>query len=90
MFNHMDTVESISELEAGQLIVIQRRQDKKRILVQVREILHGEEVLLSKGKNDYFIFDMYKSGKSWVWRVWALPKDICITAITNNLNEFPR
>lgn len=90
MFNHLDGVESIQEIKKDQLLVIQRKRDKRRILVKCAGKTNDNEVLLSKAKNDYFNFDMYKSGDSWVWRVWALPVDVEITAITNNLNEFPR
>tara|TARA_S200002703_G_scaffold67586_2_gene58785 strand:- start:3849 stop:4019 length:171 start_codon:yes stop_codon:yes gene_type:complete len=56
----------------------------------VKGITRENEVILSNKKNDYFNFDMFMSGDSWVWRVWALDSDIKITAITNNLSEFPR
>lgn len=90
MFNHLDSTESISQIKKDQIMVIQRKQDKRRILVKCAGITNDNEVLLSKAKNDYFNFDMYMTGESWVWRVWALPTDIEITAITNNVNEFPR
>ena len=88
--NHLNTCNSISDLRVGQLIVITIKRCKSRILCQVKSIVNDNEVVLSNGRNDYFNFDMFKSGKSWVWRVWALDSDIKITAITNNLNEFPR
>jgi hypothetical protein len=90
MFDHMDSVGSIRNIKKGQLLVITRKLDKRRILVKCAGITNDNEVLLSKAKNDYFNFDMFLTGESWVWRVWALPSDIEITAITNNLKEFPR
>jgi len=90
MFDHMDSVSSIRSIRKGQLLVITRKQDKRRILVKCAGITNENEVLLSIGKNDYFNFDMFLAGESWVWRVWAIPNDIEITAITNNVNEFPR
>ena len=90
MLNHMDLILSIKNIKKGQLLVIQRKQDDRRILVRCADKTNDNEVLLSKAKNDYFNFDMYMTGDSWVWRVWALPSDIEITAITNNINEFPR
>lgn len=86
----LNAIDDISELSEGQLIIIQRKRCKRKLLVQVKEILHGEEILLSRKRNDYFIWDMYRKGSSWVWRVWALPSDIEMTNITNNMNEFPR
>ena len=90
MINALNTISSIREIKAGQLIVIKRKQDKRMILVKCQCITNDNEVLLSVGKNDYFNFDMYMKGESWVWRVWALPSEVEITSITNNLNEFPR
>lgn len=90
MFDHMDSVSSIRDIKKGQLLVITRKRDKRRILVKCAGITNDNEVLLSIGKNDYFNFDMFMNGDSWVWRVWALPSDIEITSITNNVKEFPR
>jgi len=89
MLDHLNVVDDINDIKPGQLLVIQRKQDNRRILVKAKKVL-SDEIVLSNLKNDYFNFDMYKSGKSWVWRVWALPVDVEITSITNNLIEFPR
>jgi hypothetical protein len=86
----MNPVSSIKDIRKGQLLVITRKQDDRRILVKCAGITNDNEVLLSKAKNDYFNFDMHMDGNSWVWRVWALPTDVEITNITNNANEFPR
>lgn len=85
----------ISEIKKGSVLVIQRKCDdpSKKYLVKVREVIgSGDEIeiLLSKIKNDYFNWNMYRDGKSWVWRVWVLDGAINITSITNNINEFPR
>ena len=79
--------------KAGDLIVIRRKIDKQgdEILCKVREVVwvdNSPEIILS-AKNDYFIWDLYKAGKSWVWRVWNLGP-INITAITNTTKAFPR
>lgn len=81
---------NIKDIKKGQLLVITRKECKTRLLVKCAGLTNDNEVLLSVGKNDYFNFDMYLKGESWVWRVWALPSDIEITSITNNINEFPR
>jgi hypothetical protein len=78
---------------AGDLIVIQRKIDKpeERILCKVREVIDGpssKEIILSS-KNDYFIWNMYRSGESWVWRVWNIGP-VKLTAITNTMTKFPR
>ena len=80
----------ISQIRAGQALIIQRKRDGRKIIVKCVEIANDNEVILSKGKNDYFNFDMYMEGKSWVWRVWVLPCEVELTAITNNTQEFPR
>lgn len=90
--NHLGDAIRFDDLRVGQLIVIQRKQDKRKIICSIRELINNgtREVLLSQGKNDYFNWDMYQDGTGWVWRVWALPEDVEITTITNNMNEFPR
>lgn len=84
-------IASFRQLSVGQLIVIERKADKRKIVCQIHALIDagGREVVLS-GKNDYFNWDMYEQGNSWVWRVWAMPKCVELTAITNNFNEFPR
>lgn len=89
MLSHLNACGSIRDINAGDLLVIQRKSDKRRILVKCAEVIDGKEILISKKKNDYFIWDMYKAGESWVWRVWNLGP-IELTNITNNMNEFPR
>ena len=87
--NLLNTAENIREIKPGMLLVIERKRDNRRILVRCKSVINNEEILFSGSKNDYFIWDMYLKGKSWVWRVWTLP-DVDITNITNNKNEFPR
>lgn len=88
--NHLNIVESIKDIKKGQLIIIQRKIDKKKIIVLVKEVIKSQGEVVISGKNDYFNFDMYLDGSGWVHRVWALPDDVQITCITNNINEFPR
>ena len=83
-------VNNINDISPNQLLVIQRKECGSKLLVKCHSITNDNEVILSVGKNDYFNFDMYLTGKSWVWRVWVLGKDVKITSITNNINEFPR
>jgi len=79
--------------KAGDVIVIQRKVDKpeQQILCKVREVVGdplNPEIILS-AKNDYFIWNMYMRGESWVCRVWNLGP-IKLTAITNTMQKFPR
>lgn len=88
--DRLNTIGNFSEIKKGQLLVIQRKQDNRKILVKCVDKTNENEIILSKGKNDYFNFDMYMEGKSWVWSVWSLPIDVEITSVTNNMMEFPR
>lgn len=82
---------SFNELSVGQIIVIERKADKRKILCQINALIDsGEREVVLSGKNDYFNWDMYEQGNSWVWRVWAMPKCVELTVITNNFNQFPR
>lgn len=92
MLSHLNTCSDFNEIKKGDLLVIQRKRDKRRILVQAKELLRNDgqqEVVMSTAKNDYFNFGMYMAGESWVWRVWNLGQ-VELTNITNNMNEFPR
>jgi hypothetical protein len=93
MLNHLNLVSDVSTIKSGNLLVIQRKKDNRKIIVKCAYILNRgtgkEEIILSKKNNDYFIWDMYIKGKSWVFKVWNLG-DVEITNITNNMNEFPR
>ena len=93
MFNHLTTCSDVNSINDGDLLVIQRKVDKRNIIVQCKKVLKrrsgNEEVLISNVKNDYFVWSMYQNGESWVWRVWNLG-DVELTNITNNMNQFPR
>jgi hypothetical protein len=84
----------VKDIKAGGFIVIQRKRDKRKILVKVAKVINEgkgeEEILLSKAHNDYFIWSMYMTGDSWVERVWAIDLSLELTSLTNNINEFPR
>ena len=79
---------TISDIRVGDTLIIQRKYCGKKYIVQCKGKTDSE-IILSKSKNDYFDFDMYFSGDSWVRRVWNLGA-IELTSITNNINEFPR
>lgn len=86
MFNHLNLAESIPK--RGDVIVITTKKSKnKKILCKVKEVVAGNELVLQKSTNSYFIWDMYISGESWVWRVWNLG-DIELTASINNTNQL--
>tara|TARA_R110000824_G_scaffold84040_1_gene209880 strand:+ start:579 stop:863 length:285 start_codon:yes stop_codon:yes gene_type:complete len=91
-FNSLNTTDRIPK--AGEFILINRKQDARdvRVLCKVKKVVYNEndspEIILSN-HNDYFIWNMYKDGTSWVWRVWNLGQ-ISMNSATNNMNEFPR
>ena len=90
-FNCLNLAEELPQ--KGDVILIRRKVDKPedKILCKVHDVIdgpHSKEVILSS-KNDYFIWDMYLSGESWVYRVWNLGQ-LKLTAITNTKAKFPR
>ena len=93
VLSHINLCCDVNSINDGDLLVIQRKQDKRKILVQCKEVLYRntgkEEVLLSRKNNDYFIWSMFQEGTSWVWRVWKIGP-VELTNITNNMKEFPR
>ena len=54
----LNTCGDVSKIKDGDLLVVQRKCDERNLLVQVKEVLYRgtgkEEVILSRGKNDYF------------------------------------
>ena len=85
--NHMN-IADINPPKAGDVLIIQTKKSKdKKILAQVKEVVNGNEIILSKRSNSYYNHEMYYSGESWVWRVWILG-DIQLTSSTNNMNDL--
>ena len=93
ILNHTNICDNANSIKDGDLLVIQRKQDKRKIIVKCKKVLMRktgkEEILLSQRHNDYFIWSMYLDGTSWIHRVWNLGA-VELTNITNNMNEFPR
>jgi len=94
MLNNLNICTDVADIHVDDLLVIQRKRDDRMIIVKVADVINksrpgSEEILLSRRKNDYFIWHMYMSGDSWVKRVWNIGQ-VEITNITNNMNEFPR
>ena len=90
----LSACDDVSKIYNEDLLVIQRKYDDRKILVKVAKVLNKnrpgkEEILLGRSKNDYFIWNMYMDGTSWVKRVWRIGQ-VELTNITNNMNEFPR
>lgn len=70
--------------KVGDTLIIQTKKSKdKKILVQVKDVTNGNEVILSN-RNSFYNHGMYYTGESWVWRVWNLG-DIQLTSSTNNM-----
>lgn len=80
------------QIREGELLVIEKQSGGKFIAIAKRVLNAGtdrEEIVLSKGKNDYFIMSMLLDGSSWVKNVTRLP-GVQVTAITNTTNPFIR
>lgn len=71
----------------GDLLIIKTKKTKRLIACVVKDVINGE-VLLQKSTNSYFIWSMYMSGESWVWRVWNIGSDIMLTTSLNNTNQL--
>jgi hypothetical protein len=72
----------------GDLLVIETKKNKgQKIAVMVKDIVNGDEVILQKSTNSYFIWSMYLPGESWVWRVWNLGQ-VKPTTSLNNTNQL--
>ena len=89
ILNHLNTCDFFKDVSVGDVLVIRRKQCKTDILVTCKAKTNDNEIVLSLKQNDYFNFDMYREGESWVWRVWNLGQ-IKLTAITNTTTPFPR
>lgn len=87
---NIETVTSKSQISSGDLLII---KDKRGNIfpMKVKEVLNPgsnyEEILLSKGKNLYFILSMYLEGKSWV-EYCKIVKGGEIFSISNNMNAY--
>ena len=72
----------------GDVLVIQTKKSKpERLLVKVKEVVNRNEIILQKSTNSYFIWDLYESGESWVWRVWNLGQ-VTPTTSVNNMSQL--
>ena len=72
----------------GDLLIIKTKKTKRLIACVVKDVINGEEVLLQKSTNSYFMWSMYMNGESWVWRVWNIGSDIMLTTSLNNTNQL--
>lgn len=91
ILNHINVCEKASDINDGDVLVIQSKKTKKNIIVKCRKVINRgsgeEEILLSINKNRYFIWSMYIDGSSWVWRVWNLGS-VEMVSITNNMQDI--
>lgn len=84
--NHTNLCDSLPSV--GDVLVIETKKTKPRkILCKVKSVVNGNEIILQKSTNSYFIWDVYMSGGSWVWRVWNLG-GIEATTSVNNTNQL--
>ena len=73
---------------AGDTLVIQtRKTPDKKLLVVVKEVVNGNEVILQKSTNSFYNHDMYFVGESWVKRVWNLGA-LTPTSSVNNYDSL--
>ena len=90
MVNHLNHLNlCVNPPVVGDVLVIETKRNKgEKVLVVVKDVVKsgdGVEVIIQKGRNKYFNFDMYQDGTGWVWRVWNLGQ-IKLTSGLNNQN----
>lgn len=85
----IDDLNTTNEMpKKGDLLIIKTKKSKdKKIICKVKDIVSENELILNKATNSFFNWDMYKSGESWVWRVWNLG-DIELTSSTNSMKSI--
>jgi hypothetical protein len=89
MFNHLNT-EQEPPKEGDAIIIETKRNKGNKIVLRVAEVVDcgdGTELIVSKGRNKYFNWNMYLSGESWVWRVWNIGQ-VQFTATTNSMTRI--
>lgn len=87
VLNHVNTGGQVPK--KGDILVIETKKSKgQKLMCKVKEVVNGEEVILQKSTNSFFIWSLYELGESWVWRVWNLGPDITLTTSVNNLNQL--
>ena len=89
MFTHLNTAQNPPKV--GDAIVIETKRNKgNKIILRVAGVVDygdGKELIISKGRNKYFNWNMYHAGESWVWRVWNLG-EVQFTATTNTMTKI--
>lgn len=90
MINHLNHLNlCVNPPKVGDVLVIETKRNKgEKALVVTKDVLFhndGAEIIIQKGRNKYFNFDMYLEGTSWVYRVWNLGQ-IKLTSGLNNQN----
>ena len=86
MLNHMNFADSVPN--KGDFLIIETKKTKRKIACFVKDVINGEEVILQKSTNSFFIWSMYQRGESWVWRVWNIGSGITATTSLNNTNQL--
>lgn len=86
MLNHLILADAVPK--KGDLLIIETKKTKRRIACFVKDVVNGDEVILQKSTNSFFIWSMYQRGESWVWRVWNIGPSITPTTSLNNTNQL--
>jgi len=73
----------------GDVLVIETKKSRgKKLLVSVKDVVNGDEIILQKSTNSYFIWNLYESGESWVWRVLNLGQVQLTTSVNNTVQLY--
>ena len=89
MLTELNFTESKKPVAGDVLIIETKKSGKEKLLVKVKDVVNGDEVILQASTNSYFIWHLYESGESWVWRVWNLGQ-VTLTTSVNNFNQLQK
>lgn len=88
MLNELNFVNSKKPKKGDVLVMETKKTRGKKLLVSVKDVVNGNEVILQKSTNSYFIWDLYLGGESWVWRVWNLGQIKLTTSVNNTVQLY--
>ena len=83
-------VDGVDQISKGDLLLLEK-DDGITFPITVSEVINqgreGEEILISKKRNLYFIMSMYLDGTSWI-KDCKIVQDGKMYSITNNMRDW--
>lgn len=88
MLTELNFTESQKPVKGDVLVIETKKSRSKKILVSVKDVVNGDEIILQKSTNSYFMWHLYESGESWIWRVWNLGQIQLTTSVNNTVQLY--